>query len=140
MLKNINQKDERLLKAIQEYGCLFLCFAESSPLTFEGESGCMLLNMLWEKAVDEGYIINNTIVGHTDIAHLLRLNVHFDNQHHSAEDKIPENVSFVFGMFVWKYSHFVVLDKNKKVTFDPLVNSNTVKNGVLKSMRFYYAD
>lgn len=34
MLKNIRQTDIELLENIRENGCLFLCFAEVSPLVF----------------------------------------------------------------------------------------------------------
>ena len=35
-----------------------------------------------------------------------------------------------------KFTHFVVLDKDKKIVFDPVKNSITVKDGYLKDFRF----
>lgn len=32
MLKGIKQSDKELLPVIREYGCLFLCFANASPM------------------------------------------------------------------------------------------------------------
>ena len=34
MLKGIKQSDKELLPVIQDYGCLFLCFANASPMIF----------------------------------------------------------------------------------------------------------
>ena len=44
MLKGIKQSDKELLPVIQGYGCLFLCFANASPMIFEGSSGCKARN------------------------------------------------------------------------------------------------
>ena len=46
MLKGIKQSDKELLSVIQDYGCLFLCFAEVSPLIFEGSNGRKALNKI----------------------------------------------------------------------------------------------
>lgn len=49
---------------------------------------------------------------------------------------IPEENEVLIGCFVLnKETHFVLLDKNKKVLWDPLGISNTVKNGKLESYR-----
>lgn len=151
MLKGILQTDKGLLKVINDYGCLFLCFAEASPRVFEGESGRAELNNIWQTAESKG-IISGDINGdgdyddtgeaelqnHNALASLFGLNVSYDGKHHRADEPIPDNVSFVFGRFVYKYGHFVVIDRTKAVTFDSLGKSNTVKYGKLESMRWYY--
>ena len=43
MLKGIKQSDKELLPVIQDYGCLFLCFAEVSPLITEWEFTILIL-------------------------------------------------------------------------------------------------
>ena len=53
---------------------------------------------------------------------------------------IPSNVEVIFGKYVYIAGHFVVLNKLKQVIFDSFGISNTVKNGKLESMRWYYAD
>jgi hypothetical protein len=152
MLKGILQTDKGLLKVINDYGCLFLCFAQASPRVFEGESGRTELNNIWRIAEGKG-IISGDINGdgdyddigeaevqnHDALASLFGLNVSYDGKHHGADEFIPDNVAFVFGRFVYKYGHFVVINKSKIVTFDSLGNSNTVRNGKLESMRWYYA-
>ena len=154
MLKGIKQSDKELLPVIQEYGCLFLCFAEVSPLIFEGSNGRKALNKIWIEAEKKKYISSDLnhdgdyddsgeaeILNHNALANeFFALSVHYDNKHHKAEEKIPSSVKIVFGKYVWKYGHFVVLNKNKKVIFDSFGISNTVKNGKLESLRWYYAN
>ena len=56
MLKGIKQSDKELFPVIQKYGCLFLCFANASPLIFEGSNGRKALNKIWKEAEKKGYI------------------------------------------------------------------------------------
>ena len=153
MLKGIKQSDKELLPVIQEYGCLFLCFANASPLIFEGSNGRKALNKIWQEAEKKGYISEDKnhdgdyddsgeaeIQNHTALANeFFALSVKYDNIHHKADEKIPSKVVVVLGRYVFKFGHFVQLNKTKKVIFDPLGKSNTVANGKLESMRFYYA-
>lgn len=154
MLIGIKQNDPRLLKPIQKYGCLFLSFAEVSPDVFQGDLGIQLLNNIWEEAVEKKYISGDLngdgdidddgeseVLNHNGLASLFGLNVKYDGIHHKAHELIPPEVAFAFGQFFWKSSHFAVLNKqSKEVTFDSFGYSNTVKNGKLISMRWYYAN
>ena len=141
MLCNINQKSDGLRTEIKREGCLFLCLAESSPLIFSGKEGISALNYLWEKAVKNKIISTaNILLDHNGLLDLFCVQAKYDNKHHSSAENIDPRVQIVVGQFVWKAGHFVVLNKNKEVIFDPLVISNSVKNGELKSMRWYYAD
>ena len=154
MLKGIKQSDKELLTVIQKYGCLFLCFANASPLIFEGSNGRKALNKIWLEAEKKGYISEDRnhdgdydddgeaeIQNHTALANeFFALSVRYDNIHHKADEKIPSNVAVVFGHYVFKFGHFVQLNKSKEVIFDSFGVSNTVKNGKLDNMRFYYAD
>ena len=152
MLKGIKQSDKELLPVINDYGCLFLCFAQASPLIFEGKEGRQALNKIWKEATKKGYISDDLnhdgdydddgeaeIKNHNALANeFFALDVKYDGVHHKADEKIPSKVKVVFGKYVWKGGHFVVLNKSKVVTFDSFGKSNTVKNGKLESMRFYY--
>ena len=154
MLKGIKQSDKELLPVIQKYGCLFLCFANASPLIFEGSNGRKALNKIWQEAEKKGYISEDRnydgdyddvgeaeIQNHTALANeFFALSVRYDNIHHKADEKIPSNVAVVFGHYVFKFGHFVQLNKSKEVIFDSFGVSNTVKNGKLDDMRWYYAD
>lgn len=153
MVRNIKQTDKRLLPVIRNWGCLFMCFAEVSPLIFDGAKGCEALNNIWLQATAKGYIsgdINHDgdfdddgeaeILNHTALANtFFALSVRYDNVHHKADEKIPDKVAFAFGRFVFRSGHFVVISKQKKVTYDSMGQSNTVKNGKLDTMRWYYA-
>lgn len=67
MLKNIRQTDIELLKNIRENGCLFLCFAEVSPLVFVEKNGRKALNKIWKETVKKGYISeDDNILKHTE--------------------------------------------------------------------------
>lgn len=153
MLYNINQKSGGLLREIQKYGCLFMCFAYSSPVAFEGAEGIEKLNGIWEEAVEKGIISGDLnldgdfddvgegeVQNHTALAKLFGLEVHFDGKHHSPDEYFDKEVAVLFGCFKWKSTHFVVLNRRLEVIYDPLGYSNTVKNGILKSTRWYYAD
>lgn len=142
MLKNIKQTDNELSPVIQESGCLFLCFAQVSPLIFEGSNGRKALNKIWKEAVKKGYISKEDIIlKHNEIANeFFALDVKYDDMHHKADETIPDNVKIIFGRYIYKYGHFVVLNKNKEVIFDSFGKSNTVKNGKLETMRFYFAN
>ena len=154
MLKGIKQTDSTLLPVINAYGCLFLCFAQASPLIFSGEKGRQALNKIWLEAEKRGYIAGDLnhdgdyddsgeaeILNHNALANeFFALDVWYDGKHHPADEKIPSKVKIVFGKYVWKGGHFVILSKTKKVTFDSFGESHTVKNGRLDTMRWYYAN
>ena len=153
MLKGINQADPRLLNVIQSYGCYFLTIAQASPVVYQGDEGCHKLNGIWAKAVDKGFIsgdINHDgdldddgeaeILDATEVAKMLGLKAHYDGVHHAPDEVIPSTVKVVIGQYWYRSGHFVLLNKSKKVTYDSYGKSNTVKNGYLKSMRWFYAD
>lgn len=152
MLKEINQADTRLIKPIQSYGCYFLTLAETSSIIFKGAEGCQRLNGIWVKATELG-IISGDINhdgdvdddGEAEIQNVTRLaqdffglKVKYDGKHHGADEVIPTNVKIVIGQYWYKGGHFVLLNKSKKVIYDSYGKSNTVKNGYLKTMRWFY--
>lgn len=153
MLKGITQSDSRLIKPIQTYGCYFLTLAQASPIIFKEDEGCQRLNGIWAKATELGIIsgdINHDgdvdddgeaeIQNASALAKMLGLNVRYDGVHHKADEAIPLGVKIVIGQYWWKSGHFVLLNKSKKVIYDSYGKSNTVKNGYLKTMRFFFAD
>lgn len=153
MLHRIKQTNPRFLKDIQKYGCLFLCFAQASPMIFSGDIGILTLNELWKKCIREGIISGDLngdgdcddageaeVKNHNALAQTFALSVHYDGKWHDPSEKIPNNVNVIFGCYFWKGTHFVVLNRDLTLAFDPFGKSNTVKNGYLKNVRWYYAD
>ena len=154
MLKEINQASPYLLRAIQSYGCYFLCLAQASPIVFKGEEGAQKLSGIWAKAVEEGIISGDLnhdgdvdddgeaeIQNATELARkYFKLNVHYDGIHHKADEIVPDKVKVIIGQFWYRSGHFVLINRLKKVTYDSYGKSNTVKNGYLKTMRWFYAD
>ena len=153
MLKGISQSDPRLIKPIQTYGCYFLTIAQASPITFSGDAGCQRLNGIWTKATELG-IISGDINhdgdvdddGEAEIQNVTRLvqdffdlKLVYDGKHHDGNEPIPAKVKLVIGQYWWRGGHFVLLNKSKDVTYDSYGKSNTVRNGYLKSMRFFYS-
>lgn len=153
MLKGINQADSRLISPIQSYGCYFLTLAQASPIVFQGDEGCQRLNGIWVKATELG-IISGDINHDGDVdddgeaeiqdvtllaQKFFNLKVKYDGIHHKADEVIPASVKIVIGQYWWRSGHFVLLNKSKKVTYDSYGKSNTVRNGYLKSMRFFYS-
>lgn len=151
MLYSIRQTNKELLPVIQKYGCLFLCFAECSPMRFEGKVGCLALNNIWETAEKQKIISGDlnhdgdydepdeaVVLNHTKLASLFDIPYIYDEKHHDASEEIPASASMVFGQYFWKSGHFVVINHNREVIYDPTKNSNTVKYGKLKSTRWYF--
>lgn len=144
MLVGINQNTKELLPVIQKYGCLFLCFAYSTKAVFEGKDGVERLNRMFRELQETGCINNSEtdpyIKEHQGVSDTFALYATYDNMHHKAEENIPERVAHVFGRYVYGgLQHFVVLNKDKSIKFDPLVHSKVASNGKLKDMRWYYA-
>lgn len=152
MLKGINQSDMLFIKPIRTYGCYFLCLAQASPIVFKGEEGIQRLNGIWARATEDGYISGDVnhdgdvdddgeaeIQRATELARkYFKLSVRYDGIHHKADEAIPANVKLVIGQFWWKGGHFVLISRLKKVLYDPYGSSQTVKNGYLKSTRWFY--
>lgn len=152
MLKGITQADARLITPIRQYGCYFLCLANASPIVFQGDEGCQLLNGIWVKATEDKIISGDLnhdgdfdddgeaeIQDATTLAQkYFKLKVKYDGIHHPASEEIPANVKVIIGQYFWKSGHFVQINKSKKVIYDPYGKSNTVRNGYLKTMRYFY--
>lgn len=144
MLVGINQDTKELIPMIQKYGCLFLCFAYSTGAVFEGKDGAERLNRIFRGLQETGCINGSDtdpyIKDHQGVADAFGIQARYDDMHHKAEENIPDRVAHVFGRYVYgNTQHFVVLNKDKSVKYDPLIYSKAVTKGKLKDMRWYYA-
>lgn len=144
MLVGINQDTQELLPEIRKYGCLFLCFAYSTLTVFTGKEGVERLNRIFKELQKKGCINDSEtdpyVKDHQGVADAFAIYANYDNMHHKAEEDIPDRVAHVFGRYVYgNIQHFVVLNKDKSVKYDPLIYSKAVTKGKLKDMRWYYA-
>lgn len=144
MLAGINQDTGELLPEIRKYGCLFLCFAYSSQAVFTGKEGAEKLNGMFRELQKTGCINGSEtdpyVKDHQGVADAFDLHASYDDMHHKAEEDIPDGVAHVFGRYVYgNTQHFVVLNRDKSVKYDPLIYSKAVTKGKLKDMRWYYA-
>jgi hypothetical protein len=139
------QTDKRHSQVIQNYGCLFKSIAYFSKKDVSVEEQ----NIIWDILVRNGYItgdlngdgdvddaLESIILDHDAVADALGSDIEYLDAHFPPDTPIPTNCVAI-GCFKWKSTHFAVLDRKKNVVYDPIPNSNTVKHGVLISLRLY---
>lgn len=139
------QTDKRHSSVIQKYGCLFKSIGYFSKKDISVEEQ----NSIWDMLVRNGAItgdlngdgdvddeLESTIMNHDAVAEALGAEIEYLDAHFPPNIPIPTNCVAI-GCFKWKYTHFAVIDKKKNVIYDPIPNSNTVKYGVLESIRLY---
>lgn len=127
------QTDEKHSYAIQKYGCLFKSIAYFSKKDISVEEQ----NNIWDRLVRSGAISRDSVIlDHDAVAAALGSDIEYLDAHFPPDTPIPTNCVAI-GCFKWKHTHFVVLDRKKNVVYDPIPNSNTVKNGKLISLRLY---
>lgn len=127
------QTDEKHSSTIQKYGCLFKSIGYFSKKDISVEEQ----NNIWDRLVRNGAIsLDSVILNHDAVADALGSDIEYLDAHFPPDTPIPTNCVAI-GCFKWKYTHFVVLDRKKNVVYDPIPNSNTVKNGHLISLRLY---
>lgn len=137
---------QKIAKIIGEYGCYFC----SIVFLAENITGKKIdVIRAFEKYNEKKWIDDDCYINCPDqvLLDLLRENslksinaVTVRKETNTAY--FPKNNEFLIGCFEWKttmktYSHFVNIDQNKAVMNDPLGSSNTVKNGLLKSLRVF---
>lgn len=154
MIDGFKQTDRRLKREIQKWGCLFLCIAEASPYVYKGEEGIALLNWAWDECVKKGGISGDLdgdgnadgsgeseITNYAVVLDILKWQVRYDGYHHSTGEAIPDRVCGIIGCWKWKGTHFVIMSRDlKRVVFDPMGESNTVKYGRLDTVRWFYGN
>jgi hypothetical protein len=144
----IRQTDPKLNMWIKKYGCLFMSLAYASGK----EYGASQLNLIWDTCVAKGWITGDLnhdgdlddaneaiIVDHDAVAKALGAKLAYTNKHYPPETPIPYGY-YAVGQFYnprTKFKHFVVIDREKKVVYDPIPDSVTVREGYLYSIRLY---
>jgi len=144
----IKQTDKGLKKDMNKYSCYFMSIAYAVGKEFTAEE----LNYIWDKCISLGYISGDQnfdndlddkgeaeIQDPNGVAKLLGAKLIYINQHVLPTQAIPDSC-YAIGRFFnprTGFGHFVVIDKNKNVVYDPLGNSITVRDGYLESMRLF---
>lgn len=153
------QTDLQLIGYIGKYGCFFMCIAYWLTLKVRMiEASCNRLNSWWMLALERKIISgdNNNdgdmddpdellIQDKTELCKLVGLPLEFVGSF--EPDKVPKDYGqFYIGEFYneWvekgkkkSFTHFGGLDDNFKCIYDPLGESNTIKNGKLKTVRVF---
>lgn len=147
------QTDLHLIGYIAKYGCFFMCMTYWLNLKVKNsELAYDFLNTIWMTAIQKGIISGDVnkdgdmddgnellILDKNKLLILAGLDMGYIG---SFDPKVVEKKSGVYfiGEFYCedtKFTHFAGLDENLKCVYDPILNSNTVKNGVLKSVRVF---
>lgn len=118
---------------------------------FNVEPSYNFLNTKWMEAIDKGIISGDLnkdgdmddkkeleIQDHNKL--LKHLNIPFRYLGSFPPTTKIESKQYAIGEFYntdTTFTHFAFLDSNKKVEYDPIKDSITVKNGTLKTIRLY---
>lgn len=153
------QTNLQLIGYINKYGCFFMCMVYWLNLVVNKvELGCNRLNNLWMTAIDSSIIsgdmngdgdmddANELLIGDKDkLLALAGINLKYLGSF--APDKVVKKQGqFYIGEFYrewtekgFKYSftHFVGIDENFSVVYDPIKDSVTVAKGKLKTVRVF---
>lgn len=143
------QTDLRLIGYITKYGCFFMCLVYYYMLWLKKvDLEHRELNRMWDEALAKG-IITEDINGDgdlddagecliTDKERLLTLaGIRAKYSQEASDYKIKNGEYAIAEMFNRRtgFIHFVVIDENRKIIYDPILNSVTTREGVIKSIR-----
>lgn len=119
------------IKMLGNYGCAFLCanYILGNDIEVLPKKISICQN---NKTLDFDFTVNDW----TKLFNSLQSEKQFKVEKTSTW---TTDFDYCIGMYYnpeTKHTHFVVLDKEKKIIFDPLKNSQTVKHGYLANYRF----
>ena len=107
-------------KSLGEYGCLLLCYLHEANIDVD-------IIKYFEELVELDIIDNDCYV--LDANRLLKF---FGSDKRVVRGINPNGNTIVkFVTLTSKEGHFVIIDKNKKIVYNTLENSNCVKNGFI---------
>lgn len=148
-----HQTDLQLIGYIAKYGCFFMCMTYWLNLKKKNsEIGHDFLNTIWMTAIQKGIISGDVnkdgdmedgdellILDKNKLLTLAGLDMKYLGSFDPKAVEKKHGVFFIGEFYneTTKFTHFAGLDKNLKCEYDPILNSKTVKNGVLKSVRVF---
>lgn len=133
----INQNNIHLNKYIRKYGCLFLSMAYSSTMQLDEGT----INAMWDECIKRGYITGdvNKNGSFDDPEDLCILKPHYDDimklvgspyTFNNITYDRPNDTGYHIACYVYKGgTHFVVVDHDERIIYDPTPNSNSVRYG-----------
>lgn len=147
-----HQTDSQLTHYINKYGCFFMCICYWIKWQISKvEPSYDFLNKTWEDAIAKGIISGDMnkdgdlddgnealILDKNKLLELAGIPLTCLGSF-GPHDPIPSNMH-VIGEFYndkTKFTHFVALDNEKKAVYDPILNSRTYREGILRTVRLF---
>lgn len=147
-----HQTDGALEHYINKYGCFYMDMCYWFKWQTSGsEPTYAFLNGTWEKAINDGVISGDVnhdgdfddkdellILDKDALLYLAGIPLKYIGSF-PPDYEIKDNI-YLIGEFYNKrtnFTHFVVIGKDKKRIYDPIPDSVTYKEGVLKSIRIF---
>jgi hypothetical protein len=146
------QTDLQLIGYIAKYGCFFMCMAYWLSLKKGHEVEYDYLSVIWQNAIAKGIISGDVnkdgdmddgnellILDKDKLLRLAGIDMRYIGSFAPNAVTKQDGVYFIGEMYNerTKFTHFVGLDRNLKVEYDPIENSITAREGVLKSVRVF---
>lgn len=114
------KKIQDIYKSLGDYGCLLLCYLHEANIDVD-------ITKYFNELVELDIIDNDCYVLDGD-----RLLKFFGSDKRVVRCFSPNGNTIVkFVTLTSKEGHFVIIDKNKKIVYNTLENSNCVKNGFI---------
>lgn len=123
--------EQEICKILGESGCYFFCLLRCARKENDGIS-------IYKEVVDRGWMGSDCYI--KDPCAILN---YLTNKTYSLKKDavLDPKVDIAIGRWrnpATKHSHFVVMDSDNNVTYDPLGDSITVANGYPESYRLFY--
>ena len=146
-----HQTDGKLQHYINKYGCFFMCMIywlaykkDNRELSYEQ------LNTLWNDAIKNGIISGDLnhdgdmddsnellILDKDKLLSLAGIKLKYIGSY-MAHDYVKKEGQFYIGEFYnerTKFTHFIAVDENLKIVYDPIQDSVTGREGKIQTVR-----
>lgn len=138
----MNQKDLKKVseaaKQIYDYGCYFMSLLYVSKVPYTELTSLDGLLKYYDTFIVRGWMDPDCYV--KDPCAIL--NYLTGKKYTVVKDAVLDpSASIIIGRWynpATNFHHFVVMDRDNTVVWDSLVDSNTVKNGIIESYRLFY--
>lgn len=138
----MNQKDLKKVseaaKQIYDYGCYFMSLLYVSEVPYSELTSLDELLKYYDTFIENGWMNPDCYIKNP-----CAILEYFIRKKYTVKKDVVLDTSADIVIGRWynpttNFHHFVVMDKHNTVVWDSLVDSNTVKNGVIESYRLFY--